>query len=151
MGLVVDEVTVSGAAAHIDVKPFALKLANPGQFEAHVAALDLAAFLDSKAPGGLKDFALAIRDGNIYVEATARVIVEVRAKVACTLRIQEGTKIYIDLVSVDVVFPGAKNMVQSQLDQINPILDASTFPLNVTFQDVSADHDRIVLKGTAAP
>jgi hypothetical protein len=151
MGLVVDDVRIEGANATIDTHPFAVHLEQPGHVEAHVAALDLAAFLDAKAPGGLKDFGIAIREGKVYVEATARVIVEVRAKVVCTLRIHEKKQLFVDLESVDVMGIGAKGMVQGQLDQINPVLDASQFPLNVEFEEVIADHDRLILKGAAAP
>jgi hypothetical protein len=151
MGLVVDEVKVDGQGASIQTSPFSITLEHRAAVEGHVAALDLTDFLNMKSPGGVKDFALSIRDGRLFIEATARVIVEMRAKVVCTLRIHEGTQLFVDLESVDVMGVGAKGMVQGQLDQINPILDTSDLPLSVTLERVVLDHDRIVLYGTAAP
>ncbi len=148
MGLVVDRLVLSGSGAAIEVDPFGFAIAEAAPVEAFVAALDIAGFLNEKAPGGLKDFAISIREGKLYVEATARVIVEVRAKAVCTLRVQDGRAIYIDLESVDVMGMGAKSMVQSQLDQINPILDVSDLPVAMQLKSVQADHDQIVLHGT---
>ncbi len=152
MGLVVDEIQVDGLTTTIAVDPIGVQMETPGNLVAHVAALDLASFLDLKSPGGLRDFAVAIREGNVYVEATARVIVEMRAKVTCTLRIEEGKRLFVDLQSVDVLgMGGMKNLVQGHLDQINPVLDVEDLPLAVVLDEVIADHDRITLKGKAGP
>ena len=151
MGLTVDEIQIEGLDGRIQTSPFEVELERPAKVQGHVAALDLSDFLNAKAPGGVKDFAISIREGKLYIEATARVLVEVRAKVMCTLRIHEGTQLFVDLESVDVMGLGAKGMVQSQLDQINPVLDTSDLPLNVHLERVVADHDRITLFGTATP
>lgn len=151
MGLVADEVKIEGAATNLSTSPFSVHLDWPATVEAHVAALDLAEFLNAKAPGGIRDFAIAIRDGQLFIEATTRMIVEVRAKVVCTLRIQDGKRLFVDLESVDVMGVGAKGLVQSHLDQINPVMDVTDLPLSVNMDRVVADHDRIVLYGTATP
>ncbi len=148
MGLVVDRLEIQAQGASLDTSPFKLVLSEPAIATAYVAALDIAAFLDSKAPGGLRDFAVAIREGKLYIEATAKVIIDVRANVVCTLRIQDNRALYVDLESVDVMGLGAKGMVQGQLDQINPILDVSDLPVSMSLNKVETDHDRIVLYGT---
>lgn len=152
MGLVVDDIQVDGQTTTIAVDPIGVRMDTPGNLVANVAALDLASFLDLKAPGGLRDFAVAIREGFVYVEATAKMIVEMRAKVTCTLRIDEGKRLFVDLQSVDVMgMGGMKGLVQGHLDQINPVLDADDLPLAVVLDEVIADHDRITLRGKAAP
>ena len=150
MGLVVGRIEIAGSQVSVETEPFRLDLGTPAVVSAYVAALDIAEFLNLESPGGLKDFAISIRGGKLFVEATARVIVEVRAKAVCTLRIHEGQALYIDLESVDVMGLGAKNMVQGHLDQINPILDAKDLPVAMSLESVEADHDLILLKGVVS-
>lgn len=147
MGLVVDRIEIEGSQVSAETEPFRLELGTPAVVNAYVAALDIVEFLNLESPGGLKDFAISIRGGKLFVEATARVIVEVRAKAVCTLRIHEGQALYIDLETVDVMGLGAKNMVQGHLDQINPILDAKDLPVAMSIESVEADHDRVLLHG----
>lgn len=148
-GLVVDRIEVEGGEVAVQTEPFGLR-ATTSKVRATLAALDIADFLSREAPGGLKDFAVAIRGGKLYIEATARVLVEVRAKAVCTLRIDHGTAVYVDLESVDVMGLGAKGMVQNQLDQINPVLNVADLPVAIVLESIEADHDSVVLTGRLA-
>lgn len=151
MGLTVDHVLIQGAQAKVVSDPFKIELQEPGTIEAHLSSANLAAFLNKEAPGGLKDFSVAIRDGKLFVTATAKVIFEIKAEAVCTLRIQDGKKIFVDLESVEMFGVGAKSLVEQQLDKINPVLDAADFPLTVTLTRVEATDNEVVLYGTASP
>jgi len=151
MGLTVDHVLIEGAQATIQADPFRIALSEPGRIEAHVSQDNLAAFLNKEAPGGLRDFSVAIREGKLFVTATAKMIFEIKAEAICTLRIVDGTKLMVDLESVEMMGVGAKSLVEQQLDKVNPVLDASQFPLKVTLQSVDAKDGEIVLTGTAEP
>lgn len=151
MGLTVDHVLIEGAEATIQADPFRIQLKEPGRIEARVGQTNLDAFLNKEAPGGLKDFEVTIRDGKLFIGATAKMIFEIKAEAVCTLRIVEGAKLFVDLESVEMFGVGAKSLVEQQLDKINPVLDAAQFPLKVTLESVDARDGEIILRGTAEP
>lgn len=151
MGLVVDHVLIEGAEAAIQREPFQIQLQEPGTIEAHVGEKNLAAFLNKEAPGGLKDFEVSIRDGKLFINATAKVIFEIKAEAVCTLRIEDGTKMFVDLESVEMFGVGAKSLVEQQLAKINPVLNAADFPMKVTLTSVEAIDGEVILRGTAEP
>lgn len=151
MGLIVDHVLIQGADATIQRSPFSITLKEPGTIEAHVSAKNLGAFLNKEAPGGLKDFDVSIRDGKLFVCATAKMIFEIKAEAVCTLRIKDGRELFVDLESVEMMGVGAKSLVEQQLAKINPVLNAADFPLKVTLTRVEAMDGEVVLFGTAEP
>lgn len=150
MGLVVDELHLVGSDAQVATDPVSIELSDWAQLEATVMEADLADFLTRQAPGGLKDFDVTIKGGFVHVAATARVIVEVRATAICRLVLKEQRYLFVELDSVEGLAM-AKGMIQGQLDQINPVLDAGDLPLRVELDHVEAEQGRIVLRGRAQP
>lgn len=150
MGLVVDELHVVGADGQLDTDPISIALNDWAQLEATVTETDLADFLTRQAPGGLKDFEVSIKGGFVHVSATARVIVEVRATAICRLVLKEQRYLFVELDSVDGLAM-AKGMIQGQLDQINPVLDAGDLPLLIELDNVQAEQGQVVLRGRARP
>ncbi len=151
VGLVVSKVVLDSKGASLDQHPFRISLVEPGNIEARVNEKALADFLDKRSPGGLKDFVIQIRDNKLFVHASVRVLVEVRASAVCTLRLMGGTSVYVDLESVELFGVGARTLVQNQLDQINPVLDVASFPLKIEILDVQATDGEIVIRGHAEP
>jgi len=150
-GLTVDLIRLTAAKAVIKRDPFSLELPNPGNLVVCVGEKNLALFLNKEAPGGLRDFSVHLHEGKVVVEATAHIIVPLRAKATCTLRIVDGTQLWVDLKNVDVMGVGAKSLVEKQLEKINPVLDASDFPFDVKLEKVTIVDGELVLKGTASP
>jgi hypothetical protein len=148
MGLVVNAITIHGKGVHVAKEPFKFELSEPGTIEALLLAPNLASFLNKESPGGLRDFKVELRDGKIFVKASLMIM---KADAVCTLRIVDGSALYVDLESVDVMGVGAKNMVQSQLDKINPLLDANDLPIKVVLTDHSIADGKLTLKGTVEP
>ena len=151
MGLNVASVEVQGFGATIDSKPFAIGLLQPGTMEARVAEADLAAFLEQQAPGGIHGFAIRAEGGKLHVQAKKTVIVDLRITAVATLRIVDARQIWIDVESVDVMGTGAKNIVQSQISKINPVIDADDFPVEATLESVEVEAGWVVLRGTVSP
>lgn len=152
MGLVLDEVIVQGEGLHLEKEPFSLTLAQPGSLEVRLGADSLAAFLEKKAPGGLSGFQVQIRGGEIVVNARANIIISINVGAVCKLRVEEGAKLYVDLVRVEAIGgSGAHNLVQRQLDSINPVMDAADLPLDARIETVEMENDWIVLRGKIAP
>src|SRR4051812_2282145 len=87
IGLIVDEIRVSGKGAHLVREPFSLKLDEPARIEAEILQEDIQRFLSITAPGGLQNFAVKIQDGKIYIDAMMQVLLSVPVSAVCTLRI----------------------------------------------------------------
>jgi len=74
-----------------------------------------------------------------------------KASAICTLRIQEGEALYVDLESVDVLGVGAKNLVQNQLDKINPVIRMSDLPIEAALTDWVIEDGKLILEGDVHP
>lgn len=151
MGLNLDEVLIQGEGLRLENAPWRLHLPEPGTMEVRVGEESLAQFLDAKAPGGLRDFKIRL-DGVINVQATATVILPIGVGAVCSLRIEEASKLYVDLIRVEAIGgAGVHNLVQKQLDGINPVLDTSELPLQASLDSVAIEKGWIVVKGNLAP
>lgn len=151
MGLVLDEVRIKGGPAQIGGEPFSINLDTPGNVEVEVSAQSLERFLEELAPGGLKGFTVSLGDGVIDISARARMIVEIAVRAQCGLKIEDSERLHVTLIDVDVAGMGAQRMVESQLDKINPILDASQLPLQVTLDEAIIEEGRVLIRGRIAP
>jgi hypothetical protein len=148
MGLVINAVTLHAQDVHLEKEPFRIETPKPGAMEALILAKNLADFLNKQAPGGLRDFQVELKDGKIHARATVMIM---KALAVCTLRIEGGTELFVDLESVDVMGVGAKNMVQNQLDKINPVLSTKDLPVNVTLTEHQIHDGKLILRGDIEP
>lgn len=149
VGLAIEELTLQAEETRIDTDPFVVTM-KPAEMEAKISAQAVANFLELKAPGGLSAFAVTLDDGKVIIEASARMLVVIRARVVCTLRIANGKQIWVDLASADGVPSPARGLVESNLAKVNPVFDAKDLPLDVTLTEVTVDDGMIVLHGTAS-
>ena len=151
-GLTVNLIRLTAEKAAIKRDPISIDLPYPGKLVATVSEDNLKRFLDKERPGGLKDFSVRLHEGKVFVEATAQVIVPIRAKAVCTLRIVDEKQLWVDLEQVEVLGVGsAKSLVAKQLEKLNPVLDAGDFPFDVKLEKVTIVDGELVLTGTAAP
>lgn len=144
-GLRLDEVRIGAEDVGFDFESKQYTALSPARVVVTVLEEDLGIFLDKRAPGALKAIQTRIVPGFIHVAATARVIVEIRAKAICTLRIESGKRLLVDLVEVEGMAPAVKSIVQTQLDRINPVLDATDLPLDVTLDEARLLDGRLTL------
>ena len=153
MGLRVDDVRLYGKGLHLVREPFSAKLESAGQLEVFVSEASLAMFLEAQAPAGLKDFRVEARDGKLYVRAVKTVIVAFPANAVCTLRIENGRQLFVDLESVEVAGGASiKTLVQNQLDKINPIVDAADLPMvQARIDGLKVEAGGITLTGQVQP
>lgn len=148
MGLQVNAVTLAASAVRLEQDPFRIVVSKPGTLTALILAQNLADFLNRQAPGGLRDFKVDLREGKIHVQATLMIM---KAAAVCTLRIVDGRQLFVDLESVDVMGVGAKNMVQSQLEKINPVLDAAQLPVLAQLTSYEVEDGKLILYGNISP
>lgn len=151
LGLKVDDVRLAGNGLHLERDPFVITVAEPGTLEVFVSEASLASFLDTQAPAGLKNFKVQARDGKLFVHAVKTVIVDLKASAVCSLVIEDWRKLIVVLESVDVAGAGIKNLIQAQLDKINPIFDLSDLPVNGALETISMEKGGVVLFGSVSP
>ncbi len=152
MGLVLDEIIVEGERLELGTEPLSLSMPRPGSLEVRLTEDSLARFLNEKAPAGLKEFKVRLADGVIQIEATASLIISVKIGATCRLTIENESKLVVELVRMDAIGgSGMQNIVQRQLDAINPVLDADHLPVAATFKSVEIDQQLLVVYGTVAP
>jgi len=151
MGLVVDEVRITSKGAHLVREPFALTVDEPAAIEAELLQDDVQEFLAKTAPGGLQRFTVKMDNGEILVNAMMQVLVPVPVSAVCTLRIDEGKRLFIDLKSVNVLGGAPKSLVQKQLDAINPVFDLDSLPISGNLDSVEVADGKALLKGKVEP
>jgi hypothetical protein len=151
MGLRVDYIDVEGTNLRFGKDLRDISMPSPAKFVAQVIEADLSAFLEQRQPAGLKNFHVTVADGKMRIEATKAMIIELPARATCRLRIEDGQRLVIDLEEVIILGAGAKNLVQSQLDKINPVLDVADLPVAALLDTVDAGDGVLTLKGSIAP
>jgi hypothetical protein len=151
IGLTVDEIRITGKAAHLVREPFSINLDEPAAIEAEILQDDVQAFLSVAAKGGLSNFKVRMDEGKIFVDATMQIMLTVPVSAVCTLRIDESKRLFIDLESVAVLGGAPKSLVQKQLDAINPVFDLDTLPIDGVLESVEIEGGKALLKGHLAP
>lgn len=151
MGLSVQTVKLSGQRLKCSYDPFAAHAEEPGRLEVFVSEKDLADFLNKMSPAGLKNVTVEAKGGTLHIHATKTVLIEVKAYATCSLRIVESRRLFVDLESIDVMGAGPKQLIQSQLDKINPVLDTADFPVKATLDTVEVSQGGIRLFGRISP
>lgn len=146
-----DRFTVTGGAGVVRIKPFEIHLSEKALIEAEVSDRSLIAFLEELAPGGLRGFQAEMVDGRIYISAKAKILVEIPVKAVCTLRIEDGRHLLVELQDVDVAGGPAKKLVEGQISKLNPIFDVADLPLRLRLTSVEVDAGRILVRGEAMP
>lgn len=151
VGLLVSAVRVWGDGATFETEPFRYAMEGEAEVEALILAPHLEAFLRQRVPDNVQEISLELVAGKVLVKAVVRVILPVSATAVCTLRLEEGKRLFVDLESAEALGAGVKSLVQKQLDAINPVLDASTFPFEVTLDEVRVEEGRVIALGRAVP
>lgn len=151
VGLVVRSFSVEGANVRMDTDPFRLHLDEPGRVEAVVDEKDIQKLVQSRAGDQLRDLVIRLQPERIEATATVQVVFAIRATAVLTLRIVEETKLFVDVQSVNVMGAAGQNLVQKQLDAMNPLLDTTTFPLAVRLRHVEVREKELRLTGSVAP
>lgn len=151
VGLEISAVRLWGDGARLQTEPFAYEMDGEADVEALILAPVLEAFVRTKVPDNVQDMSLELEPGIVRIVATVKVILPVTATAICTLRLEEGTKVLVELQSVEMLGAGVKSLVQKQLDAINPVLDVSTWPMDVHLTELRVEEGRLVATGKVKP
>lgn len=150
MGLTLDEVIIQGESLVLEKDPIGISLPQPGSIEVRVSEPTIAAFLESKSPGVLSDFKITLLEGYVRVEAKASILIsKLDVAAVCQVKIEDETKLIVELIRVEAIGgTGAHNIVQRQIDNINPLLDAEKMPFALTMTSVEVEKHWLVVNGT---
>ena len=148
MGLRIDSVKISGDHLKCGYKPLEVEADQPGTMEVFVSDTDLASFLNAMPGLGLKNVTVEAKDGALHLKATKTVLIEMKAHVVCSLKIENRRQLFVQLESVDIMGVGPKQLIQAQLDKINPVVDVADFPIPANLESVQIVSGGIFVKGT---
>ena len=151
IGLNIAAVVIRGDGARVQTEPFAYELESEADLEALIHESALEAFVKTKVPDNIQDIWVSLVPDKVHVRAVVRMILPVTANAVCTLRIEEGKRVFVDLESVEVLGAGVKGLVQKQLDAINPVLDVADLPLEVRLTEMRIEEGRLIAVGKARP
>ncbi len=140
---------IQAGRATIAGEPFRAEFEGGATFEAEIDEDTLQEFVASRVPQGIQVQSVSLVPGEIHVRASVRMLIELSAVAVCVLRVEDGTRVFVDALSVDALGGGATGMVQRQLDEVNPVLDVSGLPFSVKLSGVEVAAGRILVKGTA--
>lgn len=147
VGLTLDQVVLRGHGIHLAQNPFEFKSKQAGSLVVEVSEASIGAFLNKRAPAALSDISVEISGGTLTVNALAKVLIPIRVSAICTLQIEDGKRLVVQLESVGVLGDAVKRMVQAQLDQVNPVFDVDEFPIDATLASAQLDGGMAKLEG----
>jgi len=146
--LELERVEIESENLSLTDNPFSLELSRPGVLRVVVTEAALTAFLNHRAPAGMRDFKATLGVNRIFVEGVAVVMVPVKVKAECGLAIRDRKQLVVELHSVDVAGLGAKGLVRKQIEQINPVFDIGELPLEGALEAVQIGDGLIKVRGT---
>lgn len=146
-GLTIKTFSVQAQKGSAQLDPFELSLPQPGTLTATVTAESVQTLLATKAPKNISGFKVQIVDNQILIDASANIIVNIPVKAICGLHIIDGKRLEVTLEGVDMMGGKATNIIQSQIEKINPIFEASELPIDVELTSVELEDNLITLHG----
>ena len=144
-GLHIDEGEIAGREVSIGRDPFSLSTGPGSLAVVRVSCASLQAFLVGLDLPHISEIEVTAEGGLLKVSATARVIVQIATTALCALECEDGKRVNVRLESAE---PSAsRSLIERQFAQINPVLDLSGLPFDLTVTDISVSDDGVVLRG----
>ena len=151
IGLTIAAVVMHGDGARFQTEPFAYEMDGEVDLEAMIHESALEAFVKSKVPENVQEIWLSLLPDKVHIRAVVKMLLPVTANAVCTLRIEDGERVFVVLESAEALGAGIKGLVQKQLDAINPVLDVSDIPFEVRLTEIRIEEGRLVATGKAKP
>ena len=145
VGIQLQSVTVRAAEVKLDEESGRLSGVNPAAISATILGEAIQSFLETESPGGLQRFFVECLDGRLRVRATRRMLIEIPVCAVCTLRIEDGKSVFVDVESVEVLQVNLDNFVRTQIEKVNPIFTVDMLPLAATLKSVQIDSSGITI------
>lgn len=147
VGLLIDEVRFEGESWRLEPSDLA-RSSGSGTFVATVRAKSIEVFLENLRPADLYDIEVSVAPDGVHIEAKKQVIVPIPVTAQAVLELTSGSELSIRLVSAAAMGAGLKNLVSSQIEKMNPIVEANMFPVPVVFEGVEHREGEVVVRGS---
>ena len=149
-GLRLASVKVAFPSPVVQVSPFFLQDGTVAEIEAVIEAADIEAYLNQRQPSGMSNFSVKANGGLLTVVATAKVVIPVQVGAEGTLAFADGR---LNFVPRRAEVGGVKmpdGMMREQLNKVNPIIDSTGYPVDVTVKAITIENGTVRLAGSAA-
>ena len=149
IGLRLDEVLLEVHDASFETDPWRIVVSEPGRAVVRISQESFAAYLEGQSPAGASGFKVDASDGVIKIAASAKMVMQINVLIACRVEVVGGKQINFLLEGVSP--PIAQSMLQAQLEKLNPIIDVSGLPLELTIDEATVADGWIELRGGVLP
>ncbi len=147
VGLLIDLVEFEGESWRLD--PSALeKSTGSGTFVATVRAKSIEVFLENLKPADLYDISVSVGSDGVHIEGKKQVIVPIPVTAHAVLELTSPRELSIRLISAAAMGAGLKNLVSTQIEKMNPIVEAEMFPVPVVFEGVEHRDGEVIVRGS---
>jgi hypothetical protein len=147
VGLLIDEVVFEGESWRVDPSELE-KSTGSGSFRATVRAKSIEVFLENLKPADLYEISVTVAPDGVHIEGKKQVIVPIPVTAHAVLELTSPSELSIKLISAAAMGAGLKNLVATQIEKMNPIVEASMFPVPVTFEGVEHTDEGVVVRGS---
>ena len=144
-GLELDEVLLHGCEVEVGSEPFSAVAHGKSPASVRVSAEAIERLLQGLLLSSISDITVSTEGDKLKVAAVVRVIVPIPAVALCALVLDEGKRVRIALESVEPA--GGRAIVERQLNQINPIVDLTSLPVDLTIERVQVADGWVTLTG----
>lgn len=134
MGLTLDNVELVAQDVSASVPIKTVDHPQPAQVTVTVSKESLADYLAGKMPAQFRNLTVEIGTDQIVLLGQVNFVVNIPARVVVQLAISKGTELHVALLDVEPSL--ARSVVESQLQNQNPILKASDLPVELEFTSV---------------
>lgn len=134
MGLTLDSVELIAQNVSASVPVKTVDHPKPAEVTVTVSKESLAEYLAGKMPAQFRNLTVEIGADQIVLLGQVNFVVNIPARVVVQLAISKGTELHVALIEVEPSL--TRPVVETQLQNQNPILKASDLPVDLEFTSV---------------
>ena len=149
MGLEVASLKIMAPCAAMSLRPFTFELPNKGLMEAVVEEAGIKALLEAQAPAQLRNLHVSAHEGKLFVTGIAKLGFKIPIEAVAELYIEEECRLLVRLLSTGNLPGPVHDLLAKQVEKANPLLEASDWPVRVSFTSVACGEGKVVLRGLA--
>lgn len=142
------EAEVKSEGIEISMKPLLVTKGMKASIRAVIRADDLREHLERTKPGGLAAFNVTMEADEITVTGVTKLLIPVQVGARGRLVFSNARLEFVPERAEVAGVPAPEGMVREQLDKINPILDLSELPLEVSDPEFRMQNGFLTVRAT---
>lgn len=148
-GLALDRLEIEAADASIELETRTPSLPGGAAARAFLSAAGLQFAIQDRLPALISDLQISLEPGAIIMDCRVKFVFEIPIRARFGLRIVDASKLNIFLIDVDKGGP-VPGLLSGQLDQVNPVFNATDLPVPFSLHAVEIGNDFVVVQGQLA-